>query len=164
VKFSVGFGLGPFRVSQRIGLPRGRTNSRPGYGAQFQTCTIKHRTIETEDRCGRKHPGGIRERRAQARSQERAARQEALARQDAKRRALQDAAIQRNDAARRLRPTRKEAKATRLATLAAQMAETHPEGDAARWAAAKAAKAAEKAAIDRRNREGARALRSPRQP
>jgi hypothetical protein len=60
MRFSVGGGIGPFRVSQRIGLPRGRSNSRPGYFAQFDTCTVKHRTIQTEDRCGRRHPNGIR--------------------------------------------------------------------------------------------------------
>jgi hypothetical protein len=55
MKFSIGGGIGPLRVSQRIGLPGGSSRSRPGYFAQFETCTIAHRTAATEKRCGRKH-------------------------------------------------------------------------------------------------------------
>ena len=29
---------------------------------RHEVCTVKHRTIETEDRCPRRHPNGIRER------------------------------------------------------------------------------------------------------
>ena len=36
--------------------PRGRNNSRPGYFAQFETCTVNHRSADTKRRCGKRHP------------------------------------------------------------------------------------------------------------
>jgi hypothetical protein len=50
MRFSIGGGIGPFRVSQSIGLPR--TN---GYFAQFKTCTVNHRSADTRKRCGKRH-------------------------------------------------------------------------------------------------------------
>lgn len=54
MRFSIGASLGPIRVSQPIGM--GRNNSRPGYFAQFETCTVNHRSADTRSRCGKKHP------------------------------------------------------------------------------------------------------------
>ena len=54
MRFSIGIPMpGPIRASQSLG---GRTNSRPGYFAQFQSCTVNHRDHDAERRCGRRHP------------------------------------------------------------------------------------------------------------
>lgn len=80
VRFSVGGGIGPFRVSQRIGLPRARRSSRPGYFAQFETCTVNHRSAATQARCGKRHPSPAATARSEREARSTAMRKHALER------------------------------------------------------------------------------------